>query len=112
MAVRVRQDLCRILERMLRYRTVLLAAAATLAAGCGADDRAAAPARAAEQPTATAAPARDAETRAPARKRRRGTRIRAIDSQFGTILGDRRGQAVYLFDREESRKSECYGDCA
>jgi predicted lipoprotein with Yx(FWY)xxD motif len=27
-------------------------------------------------------------------------------------VGDARGQAVYLFDREESKESECYGDCA
>jgi predicted lipoprotein with Yx(FWY)xxD motif len=77
--------------------------------GCGAE--------AADPPAATSTPAAEpsatATVAAPERKpRRRGIRIRAIDSQFGTIVGDGRGQAAYLFDREESKQSECYGDCA
>jgi predicted lipoprotein with Yx(FWY)xxD motif len=82
---------------------------AALVAGCG-DDQAE-PAPAAATPTPTAAPA-DAEPASATKPPRKGTRIKAIDSQFGTILGDGRGQAVYLFDKEESSKSECYGDCA
>jgi hypothetical protein len=51
-------------------------------------------------------------SRSERRPRRRGIRIKAIDSQFVTIVGDGRGQAVYLFDREDTSKSERYGDCA
>jgi predicted lipoprotein with Yx(FWY)xxD motif len=92
---------------MARLLAVLLAAA--LVVGCGAE--------AAESPSEPPPAAEDADsstaTRAPQRKpRRRGIRIKAIDSQFGTIVGDGRGQAVYLFDREDSKESECYGDCA
>jgi predicted lipoprotein with Yx(FWY)xxD motif len=77
--------------------------------GCGAE--AADPP--AETTTPAAEPSATTAAAAPERKpRRRGIRIRAIDSQFGTIVGDGRGQAVYLFDREESKQSECYGDCA
>jgi predicted lipoprotein with Yx(FWY)xxD motif len=94
---------------MLRYRIACLAVVGTLA-GCGDDDREPSPEPVAAAPTATVEATRD--TAGPAAKRRRGTRIKAIDSRFGTILGDRRGQAVYLFDKEQSRKSECYGDCA
>jgi predicted lipoprotein with Yx(FWY)xxD motif len=83
---------------------------AALAAGCG-DDQAA-PVRAEATPTATPAPAEPQPASSTSRPRRRGTRIKAIDSQFGTILGDGRGQAVYLFDKEQSSTSECYGDCA
>lgn len=94
---------------MLRYRIACLAIVGMLA-GCGDDDREPSAEPMAPAPTATVEARSD--TANPPVRRRRGTRIRAIDSQFGTILGDRRGQAVYLFDKEESRKSECYGDCA
>jgi predicted lipoprotein with Yx(FWY)xxD motif len=57
--------------------------------------------------TAPAAPAR-AETTAVSR----GRKLRAVRSQFGRILGDGRGQAVYVFDAEQSSKPECYGACA
>jgi predicted lipoprotein with Yx(FWY)xxD motif len=80
-------------------------------AGCSGDPEAAPPvADAMAEPTATP------ESRpapAPARReRRRGKRITVTDSQFGRILADGRGQAVYLFDKEERGRSECYGDCA
>lgn len=32
--------------------------------------------------------------------------------QFGPIVGDVRGQAFYLFDRERSARPRCYGACA
>ena len=77
--------------------------------GCGAE--AADPP--AETSTPAAKPSATTAAAAPERKpRRRGIRMKAIDSQFGTIVGDGRGQAAYLFDREESKQSECYGDCA
>jgi predicted lipoprotein with Yx(FWY)xxD motif len=90
---------------MARSLPVLVLAALLL--GCGAES--------AEPPAATSTSARPpaAEAAAPQPKpRRRGIRLKAIDSQFGMIVGDARGQAVYLFDREESKASECYGDCA
>jgi predicted lipoprotein with Yx(FWY)xxD motif len=93
---------------------VILVLAATLAVACGDDrDEPEQAARMAATPTATAEPRSRGVEATPARKhRRRGTKIKAIDSQFGTILGDGRGQAVYQFDKEQSSRSECYGDCA
>ena len=104
---------------MARGALIVLTLVAALLVGCGSDASdppQAAPAPAAETDaddadaaaavTATPAPERERK------RRRRGARIKAIDSQFGTILGDRRGQAVYLFDAEQTSKSECYGDCA
>jgi predicted lipoprotein with Yx(FWY)xxD motif len=106
------QDLCRILIWM-PLRSAILLLAAALAAGCGSDDDGSARVAATPTPTATAAaPEADTPTAPAAKAPRRGTRIKAIDSQFGTILGDGRGQAVYLFDKERSSRSECYGDCA
>jgi predicted lipoprotein with Yx(FWY)xxD motif len=99
---------------MLRYRLALLgcAAAASLVAGCG-GEREQESSPPAAVPTATAEPAHVETSTARARKPpRRRTTIKATDSQFGTILGNGRGQAVYVFDEEQSSKPECYGDCA
>ena len=41
-----------------------------------------------------------------------GTVITAAKSQFGMMLFDSTGQAIYLFDKEQSTKPECYGACA
>jgi predicted lipoprotein with Yx(FWY)xxD motif len=41
-----------------------------------------------------------------------GTTIATSDSQFGTILFNDDEQAIYLFDKEEGERSECYGACA
>jgi predicted lipoprotein with Yx(FWY)xxD motif len=34
------------------------------------------------------------------------------ESDFGTILTDGEGFTLYLFDKEEGERSECYGACA
>lgn len=43
---------------------------------------------------------------------RPGTRVRVADSEFGPMLYDTTGQAIYLFDKEEGPRAECYGACA
>jgi len=97
---------------MTRAALTLLVLA--LLAGCGADERAAASAEPTPTASAATAQATPTATATPARRirARRGTRLEAVDSQFGTILGDGRGQAVYVFDKETSSRSECYGACA
>ena len=42
----------------------------------------------------------------------KGTKITLRDSQFGRILFNSKKQAIYLFDKEKTKKAECYGDCA
>lgn len=42
----------------------------------------------------------------------RGTRVRVADSEFGPMLYDTTGRAIYLFDKEEGPRAECYGACA
>lgn len=42
----------------------------------------------------------------------RRTTIKAVSSQFGRILADGRGQAVYVFDKETTSKPGCHGACA
>ena len=41
-----------------------------------------------------------------------GTVITSGDSDFGTILFDDAGQAIYIWEVEESDIAECYDDCA
>ena len=41
-----------------------------------------------------------------------GTELVASDSEFGSILFDSEQRAIYLFDKETSSESECYGECA
>jgi predicted lipoprotein with Yx(FWY)xxD motif len=46
------------------------------------------------------------------RPARQGRVIITGDSQFGPMLFDRSGQAIYLFDKETSSTPRCYGACA
>ncbi len=50
--------------------------------------------------------------RSPPRKPKRGTRVKSGGSQFGTMLYNRKKQAIYAFDKETGKKSRCYGACA
>ena len=42
----------------------------------------------------------------------RGTVVKAATSDYGSILFDSRGQAIYLFDREKTSRPDCYSACA
>jgi predicted lipoprotein with Yx(FWY)xxD motif len=79
---------------------------AALAAGCGSDsdDEQATTPKPAEAETSTA------EKSKPAAEK--GTTIKLAGSQFGRILFDGRGQAIYLFDKEKSHRPDCYDECA
>jgi predicted lipoprotein with Yx(FWY)xxD motif len=41
-----------------------------------------------------------------------GTRIKVVDSDYGRVIADREGEAFYLFDKENTKKPQCYGPCA
>lgn len=41
-----------------------------------------------------------------------GAKVMAAQSDFGTILFDDTGQAIYLFDVETTSQPRCYGQCA
>jgi predicted lipoprotein with Yx(FWY)xxD motif len=92
----------------------LLASAGVLAlmaiAGCGAgDDESDNAGGSATETGAAPAPQRDGTTN----EAGTGITIKAADnSDLGTILFDGKDGPVYLFDKETSDRSECYGDCA
>lgn len=41
-----------------------------------------------------------------------GARVKVVNSDFGRVIADGRGEAFYLFDKEGTKKPECYGACA
>jgi predicted lipoprotein with Yx(FWY)xxD motif len=94
---------------MIRPMALVVGIAAALVAGCG-NDADEAPADAAASTSRTTA--FEAPARSRAATSRRGKTIKVVRSQFGRILADGRGQAVYVFDKEASSRPECYGACA
>lgn len=98
---------------MRRLALLAFTAAALIAAGCGdesGDDGTARTDDAAMTAQTTGDAMKDGEAAMAAR--RRGTIVKVIDSQYGRVLADRTGEAVYLFDKERSARSQCYGACA
>ena len=99
-------------------RVLVLIVVLVLIAGCG-DDPDAAPDTA--PPTATEAMAdRDdggsstggdgGSTTGGGRPE--GTKVVLGDSEFGEMLYDAGDQAIYVFERDRSEESSCYGECA
>jgi predicted lipoprotein with Yx(FWY)xxD motif len=91
--------------------TVIITAIAALALGaasCGDDSSSADEGPAAATASGSTTPSTTPETRA----RRRTTTLKLRDTRFGRILVDGKGRALYLFTREGSTRSRCYGQCA
>lgn len=97
---------------MIRSASLTALVAAAAIAGCGSDDDPSEPASAPDPAPSTQAQAAAEEQAEPSARRRRGPKIALGDSQFGQVLFDGRRQAIYIFDRERSSRSRCYGDCA
>lgn len=79
-------------------------------AGCGtpAEDTA----RPEPTPSPAASPALSRRPTSPAPADTGSTTISTGDSEFGTMLFDTSGQAIYLFDKERTSRAECYDECA
>jgi predicted lipoprotein with Yx(FWY)xxD motif len=41
-----------------------------------------------------------------------GRLIKAVGSEYGRVVADAKGEAFYVFGKESSAKSKCYGACA
>jgi len=46
------------------------------------------------------------------RSRRPGKKLTVVRSSYGPVIADGRGEALYLFGRDRSKRSRCYGACA
>ena len=99
-----------------RWRRLALGTtAALLAAGCGgpADTGGSAGPRAGVPSGTTSAPVTElSPTATPSGPVAEGITITTSDSDFGPMLFDRGGQAIYLFDKETTSRPDCYGECA
>jgi predicted lipoprotein with Yx(FWY)xxD motif len=87
---------------------LVVTAGAVLLAACGDDEMSMTAAATAESAPADGSPPQAASDRAPTRT----TDLRLQGSDYGEVLFDDRGGALYLFTKEESDASRCYGECA
>jgi predicted lipoprotein with Yx(FWY)xxD motif len=85
-----------------------MCAAVLALTGCGSDTSG--QSSAASAPPATTAPAPSQPTSVAAKPI--GTLIRLKGSQFGQVLFDGRGQAIYLFTKDTRNRTRCFGECA
>jgi predicted lipoprotein with Yx(FWY)xxD motif len=101
---------CAVMNRAL----VAFGVAALLAAGCGNEEESGgAAAEAREPPQADVQSVRDVrDDLAGKPAARRGPVVKLRQSQFGRVLFSGRDQAIYLFTRDQGRRSRCYGACA
>lgn len=86
----------------------------TAACGSGSDPDAGSPAPEApssQTPSPTPSPAPSSSPSADANGKP-GTKVTTGDSEFGTMLFGADGQAIYIWEVEESATPECYDDCA
>jgi predicted lipoprotein with Yx(FWY)xxD motif len=103
-------------------------AAALIAAGCGEDSNGSSTASASSDETAMSKTdeamksgdamkddskmTSDEAMKAEASMSVKGARVKVVDSDFGRVIADGKGEAFYLFDKEDSKKPQCYGACA
>jgi predicted lipoprotein with Yx(FWY)xxD motif len=93
----------------VRLIAAVLLVSATMLCGCGGGSSNTSQAPANATPVATSATATPSDS---TRLHGRGTVVKTARSQFGDVLYDGAGQAIYIFDKEHSSKPECYGACA
>jgi predicted lipoprotein with Yx(FWY)xxD motif len=86
--------------------SLTITAAALALAACGGSSDGDDQAKAAAAATAASAATPVATASA------KGPKVKVIQSDYGRILSNGRGRALYLFTADSGRKSECYGDCA
>jgi predicted lipoprotein with Yx(FWY)xxD motif len=81
---------------------VLLATATALIAACGSDS----------SKSEDGASAVEGSQTAVAGTSKRGAAIKVMSSRYGKVLFDANGRALYLFTRDRTSRSRCYGKCA
>ena len=113
------RDARAVIGTVLAMRSLLAAGAVAVSAGllvgCASGDPEPAqqPAQMSSPPTVTAtSPSSPPTTNPPTTEAAPGTTLTIGGSEFGEVLFDSTGQAVYLFGREETGTPVCYDECA
>jgi predicted lipoprotein with Yx(FWY)xxD motif len=97
---------------------VLTLASATVVAGCGGGgpsaegDLQSSSVRPSQSSRPPDKPTPEDDTAPRAEGSRQGREVKIAGSDFGPMLFDRSGQAIYLFDQEATSTPRCYGACA
>src|SRR5215218_10458052 len=87
--------------RAMRFRILALAAVgAAVVAGCGSSSSSAK-----DDPVAAATAVANAAST-------KGPKLKIVSSDYGSILANGRGRALYLFTADHGKTSSCSGDCA
>jgi predicted lipoprotein with Yx(FWY)xxD motif len=105
------------LDSLAMRELISVVAIALLLTGCGSDDpedETASDTPTSESPSSTPSdePAEPADTPPTEKQPATGTVVTTADSEFGEMLFDKSGQAIYLFDKETSSEAACYDACA
>jgi len=88
---------------------ISLACSALAVAACGGDDDSDADGNAAATTSTTTTAEAANQSQEP--EKPSGALVEVGDSQFGDILTDADGRTLYLFDKESTDRSECFGAC-
>jgi predicted lipoprotein with Yx(FWY)xxD motif len=91
--------------------TALVLGAAAVVAGCGGGSGSSSD-RGAGVTAATQTTSAPAAKNAPPQAHHPGPSVKAARSDYGRILFDGHGRALYLFTRDSGTRSRCYGACA
>ncbi len=95
---------------------VVMTCSSPALAGCGDTETAgqdtARPTTATTTATAASQPPATTAASSPTQSAGGGAILKTADSEFGPMLFDQGGQAIYLFDKENTNRPDCYGDCA
>jgi len=94
---------------MAKAAILAISAAAVLVAGCGGGGESTA---ATVGTTAAAGSAATSGGPSATASARRGRKLTVVASDYGRVVADARGEALYLFGKETSERSRCYGACA
>jgi predicted lipoprotein with Yx(FWY)xxD motif len=98
---------------MKRWVAIVTAIAGlTVGAGACGDDDSSADGTSAPASTTASTNESSGTPSAEQSRRRRGKTIKVRSSQFGRVLFGADNRAIYLFTREPTSRSRCYGECA
>jgi predicted lipoprotein with Yx(FWY)xxD motif len=92
--------------------TALALVAGLVIAGCGEEESPSGATATTDTPTSSASPTTSQPEPSTTPPPATDTVVTTGDSEFGVMLFDDRGQAIYLFDRERTSTPDCYDECA
>lgn len=104
---------------MVRLSVLAVLATAALAIGCGSEGNGTSASAAgredggeAQSDQAAGREDPDLSATVSRRTRRPGKKLSVVDSSYGRVVADGRGEALYLFGADGNKRSRCYGECA